>query len=245
MKLAVTLPTFSADAGAVLAAARAAEEAGLHGVFSFDHVFPMGQPERPSLSLYPVLGAVAAVTKEISVGPLVARIGLVPDEVVVASLESLHLLLGERLIAALGTGDKASEEEHLRYGIPYLGVKAREESMAGVVRRLAAGGVECWVGAGSARSTTRPTLTARVAEEVGATVNYWQVPPEAVAEAVATLSVPVTWGGPLPKTVTEAAAALATVQAAGASWAIWGWPSSLELVVEAARLAGVELRHGP
>ncbi len=237
MKLGVTLPTFSDDARAVLGAAREAEQLGIDGVFSFDHLFPMGQPARPALHAYPLLGAVAAATSVIRVGTLVARIGLLPDEVVIASLESLQQAAGARLIAGLGTGDRASEPEHTAYGLPYLGVRAREESLAKAVRALSGRGIECWVGAGSARRTDRPSLTVQLAEEVGATVNYWGVSPEVVALAVADLAVPVTWGGPLPKTASAAAAALQALEKAGATWAVWGWPSSLDLVVRARRLA--------
>lgn len=242
MKLGITLPTFSEDAEAVVEAAQEAERLGIDGVFSFDHLFPMGQPERPALSIYPILGAVAAATSTIRVGSLVARIGLLPDEVVQSSLESLQLLLGERLIAGVGTGDSASEEEHLRYGLPFLGVLAREESLAALVRALRSRDIECWVGAGTARRTDRPSLTVQVAEEVGAIVNYWQVSPGAIATAVEQLAVPVTWGGPLPKSPHEAAAVLQAVAQAGASWAVWGWPSSLDLVAEAAELAGIGLQ---
>ena len=74
-----------------LDAARRAEELGLDGVFVFDHLWPLGAPERPALSAFPVLGAVAAATEPgAASGPLVARIGLVPDEVLVAELLSLH-----------------------------------------------------------------------------------------------------------------------------------------------------------
>ena len=49
----------------------------------------MGQPDRPALSSGPLLGAVAASTSTISVGTLVARVGLLPDDVLVAVLSSL------------------------------------------------------------------------------------------------------------------------------------------------------------
>ncbi len=239
MKLGVALPSFEEDAPAVLAVAKRAEELGIDGVFSFDHLFPMGQPSRPALSVYPLLGAVAAVTSRIRAGSLVARVGLLPDEVVLASLESLHLILGERLIAGVGTGDRASAPEHLVYGLPFLGVTPRQQSLAGLVRSLRREGIECWVGAGTGRLTEGLSLTVELAEEVGATVNYWQVAPETLLTAVAQLAVPVSWGGPLPKTAYEAAAVLQSVAKAGATWAVWGWPSSLELVCEAAVLAGL------
>src|ERR1700722_11473141 len=104
MRVGVTLPTFRDDA-VVLDAARRAEEAGLDGVFVFDHIWPLGRPDRPALSAFPVLGAVCAVTERVSVGPLVARIGLVPEDVLVAEFASLSHLAPGRVIAALGTGD--------------------------------------------------------------------------------------------------------------------------------------------
>jgi alkanesulfonate monooxygenase SsuD/methylene tetrahydromethanopterin reductase-like flavin-dependent oxidoreductase (luciferase family) len=234
VKIGVTLPTFSPDATAVLDAARAAESAGIHGVFSFDHQWPLGHPERPSLSVYPMLGAVAAVTHGLSVGTLVARVGLLPDDVVVASIESLRVIAGDRVIAGLGTGDDASEPEHTRYGLPYLGVASRLERLRGVIERLRAGGIETWVGGGSAATN----LTAQAA---GASLNLWDAPPERIAKAVARSPVPITWGGPLRGGASEAAAQLQALREAGAAWAVWAWPSSLDLVCAAAALAGLEL----
>ena len=103
----VTLPTFTDDAVA-LGATKRAEQLGLDGVFVFDHLWPLGSPERPALSAFPVLGAVAAVTTAVHFGPLVARIGLVPDDVLVAELLSLARMAPGRLIAGLGTGDSES-----------------------------------------------------------------------------------------------------------------------------------------
>jgi len=94
----VTLPTFRDDA-AVLGAARRAEELGLDGVFVFDHLWPMGAPQRPALSAFPVLGAIAASTRRVCFGPLVARVGLVPVAVLVAELLSLDRMAPGRLIA--------------------------------------------------------------------------------------------------------------------------------------------------
>lgn len=230
----MTLPSFSPDAGGVLGTAMEAEAAGLHGIFCFDHQFPLGHPERPSLSIYPVLAAVAAVTDRITIGSLVARIGLLPDEVVAASIESLHAMVGDRLIAGLGTGDEESEPEHARYGIPYLGAAARIDSLEQVAGRLCGQGIECWVGAGR-------DVTNEVAKRCHATLNFWGARPERLRRAAANLGVAVSWGGPLPDSAEEAAATLIALGEAGATWAVWGWPSSLDLVVQAAGLARIEL----
>jgi alkanesulfonate monooxygenase SsuD/methylene tetrahydromethanopterin reductase-like flavin-dependent oxidoreductase (luciferase family) len=234
VKIGVTLPTFTTEARRVLDAARAAEDAGLHGVFSFDHQFPIGHPERPSLSIYPVLGAVGAVTSWIRVGSLVARIGLLPDEVVVASLESLSAIVGERVVAGLGTGDEQSVAEHLAYGLPYFGFTNRVERLVGAAQRLRAAGIECWVGAGG-------HVTIETAEATGATLNMWGATPERVAKAAAHGAVPVSWGGPMPSDLDQATALLASLAEAGATWAVWPWPSSLGDVARATSTAGIEL----
>lgn len=232
MRIGVTLPSFSNDAHAVLAAAEAAEAAGLHGVFSFDHLWPMGQPERPALSAFPTLAAVAAATSRIHLGTLVARISLLPDELLVASMLGLRAIAGDRLIAGLGTGDQKSADEHRRYGLAYLGATARRESLAQVAAQLTDAGVHCWIGAGR-RDVNE---TARAA---GLTLNFWGVAPEKIRQE--SQGGPTTWAGPLPKVVDEAAATLRQLEEAGSSWVVWGWPSSLSAVVEAAAAAGIAL----
>jgi alkanesulfonate monooxygenase SsuD/methylene tetrahydromethanopterin reductase-like flavin-dependent oxidoreductase (luciferase family) len=233
MQIGVTLPSFRSKAGEVLEAARAAEEAGLHGVFHFDHLWPLGHPERPSLAMYPMLGAVGAMTSRVRIGSLVARVGLLPDEVVEASLVSLHQMLGDRLIAGLGTGDEASAEEHERNGIPYLGTDVRHESLCTLLGRLTGQQIECWVGGGSEQ-------TNETARDMGVALNLWGASAKRI-ELVHYSGLEVTWGGPLSDNAETAAAKLRTLMAAGASWAVWAWPDSLRTVVEAARMADLAL----
>jgi hypothetical protein len=234
VRLGVTLPTFSGDATGVLDAARAAEEAGIHGVFSFDHLWPLGHPERPSLSIYPMLGAVASVTSRLRVGSLVARVGLVPDTVLAASLESLSCICGDRLVAGLGTGDQQSEPEHLRNGIAYLGRHSRHLSLSELVTRLSSQGIECWIGGGSIE-------TDDIARRSKAALNVWGVSPRRLLAVRERFGDPVTWAGAVPDQQDDAAQLLSQLAEAGATWAVWGWPSSLKGVVNAARLAGIEL----
>jgi len=59
MRTGVILPSFRADADAAFAAAGQAAAAGLDGVFCYDHLWPMGQPERPALAPFPLLAAIA------------------------------------------------------------------------------------------------------------------------------------------------------------------------------------------
>ncbi|MGO8875140.1 MAG: LLM class flavin-dependent oxidoreductase [Acidimicrobiales bacterium] len=235
MRLGITLPTFSSDAAAVIRAARDAEEAGLDGVFVFDHLWPMGSPSRPALSLYPMLAAVLAGTRRIRVGPLVARIGLLPDEVVLASIVSLGRMADGRLLAGIGTGDASSADENEHLGIPYPSARSRRERLAAVAEALRAAGMETWIGAGG-------PSTNETARRSGATLNLWGAAPSLVRSHTSDGQV-VSWAGPLPKDG-SAAEVLGAVAAAGATWAVWGWPQSLAAVVAAATEAGIGLTQG-
>jgi alkanesulfonate monooxygenase SsuD/methylene tetrahydromethanopterin reductase-like flavin-dependent oxidoreductase (luciferase family) len=235
VQIGITLPTFSPDAAGVIDAARAAEEAGIDGVFVFDHLWPMGNPARPSLSLYPIAGAVIAATSTIRVGTLVARVGLLPDEVVLASLGGLAQLAEGRLIAAIGTGDSSSADENERLGIPYPSAGSRRQHLAGVAGELRRAGIETWIGGGAA-------ATNQIARATGSTLNLWGASPELLRRSAAA-GYEVSWAGPLPKDG-SASSVLRSVAQAGATWSVWGWPQSLELVLVARQAAGIETTWG-
>jgi alkanesulfonate monooxygenase SsuD/methylene tetrahydromethanopterin reductase-like flavin-dependent oxidoreductase (luciferase family) len=190
----------------------------------------MGQPGRPALSSGPLLGALAASTSTIHLGTLVARIGLLPDEVLVDVLCGVDALSGGRLVAGIGTGDKLSREENEAYGIPFEDAGTRRERLASVAATVVGAGIPVWVGGGHPE-------TVALARAAGAAVNVWQVGAGAVAPLVAQ-GVEVTWGGPVGDTLEEAGATLADVAAAGATWAVCAWPDSIELVAEAAARVG-------
>jgi alkanesulfonate monooxygenase SsuD/methylene tetrahydromethanopterin reductase-like flavin-dependent oxidoreductase (luciferase family) len=227
MKVGVLLPTFDTRAEAALESARAAERAGLDGVFVYDHQWQPDTDANPSLSPFPMLGAVAAVTSRVRIGTLVARVALSIDEVVVDSFTTLDRLSGKRVIAGIGTGDRKSEAEHVAFGLPYEPAEVRREALRRVASALVSAGVETWVGGGG-------PLTNVVAHEVGAPVNLWSATPERVAE-VATRG-PVTWGGVLRPGV-DGGALLRALDAAGASWAIFTWGSGLGPLLDAVEAA--------
>lgn len=226
------LPTFRDGAREALEAARDAEDAGLHGVFAYDHLWPMGEPGRPAISPYPLLGAVAELTSRIRVGTLVARVGLVPDEDVVAELATLDELSGGRLTAGVGTGDRKSAAENLAFGVPMAPVAERQASLRTVVAALAGAGREIWVGGGL------PSTNA-IARETGATLNLWGAAPEQVAAHVA--DGPVSWGGGWPKDPGGPPRRLEALAAAGATWAVFTWPGSVAAIVGAAEAVGISL----
>jgi len=235
LRVGVTLPQFRDDADAALSAARRAEAAGIDGVFCFDHLWPIGQPGRPALSPVPLLGALAAATSTVVLGTLVARVGLLPDAILVEALSSLDRISGGRFIAGIGTGDHLSRRENEAYGIPFEPAGVRRARLAGIATELLARGVPVWVGGG------RPAMVA-LARTVGAAVNLWGADAHRVAE-VAVVAPEVTWGGPVGRTVAEATDRLGALSAAGATWAVCAWEDSLEVVAEAAD--AVRAARGP
>jgi alkanesulfonate monooxygenase SsuD/methylene tetrahydromethanopterin reductase-like flavin-dependent oxidoreductase (luciferase family) len=126
VRVGLTLPTFTPDGTLTARTARAAEAAGLDGVFVFDHLWPLGSPGRPALSGIPVLGAVASVTANVALGPLVARVGLLDDDRLVDALRTVDTISGRgRLLVGLGAGDHGSAQENLAYGLPFPPAGAR------------------------------------------------------------------------------------------------------------------------
>jgi alkanesulfonate monooxygenase SsuD/methylene tetrahydromethanopterin reductase-like flavin-dependent oxidoreductase (luciferase family) len=208
MRLGITLPQFRTDPGPALATARAAEDAGLDGVFVFDHLWPLGQPQRPALHSYELLAAVTASTSTVSVGTLVARVGLLPDVMFLHALLTLHQVAGDRLVAGLGTGDLANRDENVAYGVGYPTMAERRARLVACCRALADAGVVTWVGGRS--STARREAVAGGARGW----NGWGLDIPAFAAAAAELDgtgVEPTWAGQVlvGRTQEEAEAKLA------------------------------------
>ena len=68
VRVGLTLPSFVEDPATPLAVARAAEDAGIHGVFAFDHLFRTSAAGalRPALECTALLGALATATRRIA-----------------------------------------------------------------------------------------------------------------------------------------------------------------------------------
>jgi len=223
VRTGILLPIFQERADAALDVARRAEAAGIDGVFCYDHVWPLGQPSRPALAPFPVLGLVAARTRRIAVGTLVARVGLVPDAVLLGELAALSRLAPGRVVAGLGTGDRLSAGENEAYGVEFEPSARRRARLRACVRGARALGLPVWVGGGS------PQIR-EIASEEGAAVNLWDVPVDVVAALAG--HGEVTWGGPLEGPL---APALGRLAAAGATWAVLAWPVDIDELADAQR----------
>ena len=235
MKVGITLPQFRHDAQPAIGVAREAEAVGLDGVFAFDHLWRIAQPEGPALHGVTLLGALAAETERLVVGSLVARIGLLPDAVLVHAFATLNRMARDRLVAGVGVGDTISRNENLAYGLPFPPAPERRASLSHCCRRLRAQGITTWVGGSS------PATRAVGWAEADA-VNLWAVDAGAVAaEVEAAAPAAVTWGGRLDVGPGgEAAATLRSLAAAGATWAVVApigvsWDAAVQATARAAQ----------
>ena len=207
MKLGVLLPTFRAGSEDALDAARVANDAGLDGVFAYDHLWPMGSPQRPSLAPFALLAAVAS-RYELVVGPLVARVGMVSTAHLVEQYLTLEHFAPGRVVAALGTGDKLSAAENEAYGLRAFDASERRALLVDTWRELH-GIVPVWFGAGA-------KATNELAHRLGVVLNLWDASPEELARAGE--CGPTNWAGPAPQ---DLSAHLDALDASGATWAIF------------------------
>jgi alkanesulfonate monooxygenase SsuD/methylene tetrahydromethanopterin reductase-like flavin-dependent oxidoreductase (luciferase family) len=236
IRTGVVLPTFRDTPDEAFAVAHRALASGIDGVFCYDHLWPIGQPDRPALAPFPILAALAASTAAPPTGgegpyfgTLVARIGLVPNGVLLGQFVALAGLAQGRVIAGLGTGDRLSEAENRAYGIPYGTAAERRADMVELACELRQLGLPVWLAGGSA---------ARIDEsrQAEAALNVWDAEPALVAmRALGPEAVEVTWGGPPPKEESVLEPLVHELARAGATWVIFASPVDPVALVAAAR----------
>lgn len=243
----VVLPTFRNTPDEALAAADAAVAAGIDGLFCYDHLWPMGQPERPALAPFPLLGALAARFGPSHDGPgagpyfgtLVARIGLVPHAVLAAEFRALARLAPGRIIAGLGTGDSLSAEENRAYGIPFHPAAQRRVEVVALAHELASEGITVWVAGGPAGRVDE-------ARAAGAALNVWDSDPALVTQrSTGAEALEVSWAGPPPESAPAMAETVDLMAGAGATWVVFGWSVDVEALAAAAQAASPDPLPGP
>ena len=238
MRTGVILPTFRETPDEAFSAAEAAVEAGVDGLFCYDHLWPLGQPERPALAPFPILGALAGRFQvgrppgdTPFLGTMVARVGLVPNSVLIAEFTALEHLAPGRVVAGLGTGDRLGAAENLAFGVPYPPASERRAAVVEVARALIGQGLDVWVAGG-------PSGRADEARATGAAVTLWDVPPEFISSyESARAPLEVTWAGPAPA---DLAGSLTALARAGARWAVVAWPVDVAELAGAGRAASAD-----
>jgi alkanesulfonate monooxygenase SsuD/methylene tetrahydromethanopterin reductase-like flavin-dependent oxidoreductase (luciferase family) len=193
MRLGLALPSFVDDPEIPIAVARRAEEAGLDGVFVYDHLWrDHPPPRRGAIECYTLLGAIAAETAHVRVGTLVTRATLRPPAVTAHALDTAQRVSNGRLIAAIGAGDTQSRAENEAFGLPFGDPEMRTAALRATVEATRGHGYPVWVG-GSA------TYTGPVAARADGW-NTWGGTPDLYRAQVVTVrsvapAVDVTWGG--------------------------------------------------
>jgi probable F420-dependent oxidoreductase len=122
-----------------LAMARAAEEAGFDSIWLGDHLLyrDEGEPERGPWEVWTLLGALAAVTERVELGPLVACTAFHPPGLIAKMAATLAEVSGGRFVLGLGAG--WNEPEFRAFGLPYDHRVSRFEEAFTIIRRLLEG----------------------------------------------------------------------------------------------------------
>lgn len=150
--LGLTLPTFVDDPETLVAVARAADRAGVDGVFTFDHLYRIGSEGRqPALALEPVLGALAVETERVHFGSFMARATIRRAAALRAALDTVHRITPGRLVAGVGAGDWISDPENEMFGLPVGRVSVRLSALEATVEALHGRGYPVWIGGRSDR----------------------------------------------------------------------------------------------
>ncbi len=132
MKTDLVLDAFGAHLPEMLEAARVAEESGFDGVWVFDH-FSAAVSNKPwSQDPFVVLGAIAARTSRITLGPLVANMMNRHPVQLALAIASLGSLAPGRVVCAIGSGADPMSRfaiEHHAIGTQFLPVKERRQRL--------------------------------------------------------------------------------------------------------------------
>ncbi len=197
MKVGLALPSFSSDPGVPIAVAQAADDAGVDGVFVYDHLFRFARDghRRPALECLALLGAVAASTRRVQVGTLVARAWLRPAVSLATGLGTVERLAPGRLVAAIGAGDSESRQENETFGLGFGSVDERVACLRDTVRAARDRGFPVWVG-GTARAV-RAVASAEADgwNAWGLSVESFESRARSVRSSAARTPFDCSWGG--------------------------------------------------
>src|SRR3954454_2838286 len=112
--------------------ARAAEEVGFDSIWLGDHLLYRGdgRPERGPWEAWTLLGALAAATERVTIGPLVACAGVHAPGLLAKMAATVDEVSGGRLVLGLGAGWNAAE--FAAFGIPFDRRVGRFEDAFGI-----------------------------------------------------------------------------------------------------------------
>ena len=122
-----------------LAMARAAEDSGFDSIWLGDHLLYRGEDEeeRGPWEAWTLLGALAAVTDGVDIGPLVACTAFHPPGLIAKMSATVAEIAGGRFVLGLGAGWNG--EEFRAFGLPFDHRVSRFEESFTVIRGLLSG----------------------------------------------------------------------------------------------------------
>jgi alkanesulfonate monooxygenase SsuD/methylene tetrahydromethanopterin reductase-like flavin-dependent oxidoreductase (luciferase family) len=138
MEVGVQLPEVEREVRwpELLEIARTAAERGFDSIWLGDHML-YHDPERGPWDVWAMLAALAASTKRVKLGPLVAAAAFHEPGVVARMAAAVDEVSGGRFVLGLGTG--WNETEFGAFGFPFDHKVSRFEEAFEIVRRLLAG----------------------------------------------------------------------------------------------------------
>jgi alkanesulfonate monooxygenase SsuD/methylene tetrahydromethanopterin reductase-like flavin-dependent oxidoreductase (luciferase family) len=242
MKIGLTLPNFRDDPETAVAVARAAEAAGLDGVFGFDHLFRRAADGafRPALEGMTLLGAVATETSRIAFGPLVARASLRPPATLAVILDTLARVAPGRLVATIGAGDSQSREENETFGLPTGTLATRVQRLEDAIDATVDRGYPVWVGGASAGVGTVAAARADGWNRWGPPLTRFEHEARAVLEAHTRDPFTVSWAGLFVVDRSERAARAKAQRLPPSPEASVGGPEQVAEVLRAYGAAGAD-----
>ncbi len=141
MRVGVQLPEVEREVSwpEYVALARAAEDVGFDSIWLGDHLLYRddGREERGPWDAWSLLGALAAVTDRVRLGPLVACAGFAPAGLLARKAAAVQEISGGRLVLGLGAGWNGTEFR--AFGIPFDHRASRFGESFEIIRRLLAG----------------------------------------------------------------------------------------------------------
>jgi probable F420-dependent oxidoreductase len=119
--------------------ARAAEEVGFDSIWLGDHLLyrDKGEPERGPWEAWTMMGALAAATERVELGPLVACTAFHPPGLIAKMAATLAEVSGGRFVLGVGAG--WNEPEFRAFGLPYDHRVSRFEEAFTIIRGLLEG----------------------------------------------------------------------------------------------------------
>ncbi len=141
LRVGIQLPEVERDVRwpEYVAMARAAEDVGFDSIWLGDHLLFRGdgRPERGPWEAWTLLAGLAAVTEQITLGPLVACAGFHPPGLLAKMAATVDEISGGRFVLGLGAG--WNKAEFRAFGIPGDRPVQRFAESFAIVRALLAG----------------------------------------------------------------------------------------------------------